>query len=477
MTSDVQISHRWLVVMTAMAILSPLALVLSLRLLTGYGTWRPVSLLGWIFVAGWYIAFLSGFMVRVKSIPFAPRIRCFANHWVIALSLVALIGAGVMTYEFAIVRGYGFSTPIYDLRIMQVQQAAAGFLGSWLGGFGRLLVSAIVVAWIVTCLRWQDVSWGGLVVLLVSTLAIFLYQATFEGGRSFATALLLAVLFASAGSSIADVSRDGQARLSSLRFRHAAPLVLTFVMLLANNQYNLTVFASRGAQTIRTIEQQLDQMLSAPDSAHDTADEKAQKVEQLEIIGQARASSAPPYALAYLRYASDFDIDLSSIQDLDQLATKYSRAMGWLYVTQGINEFDRIFRLVELSHSHGLYEFPQIAQIFSKLSGRDMRYDLAQNLPNVGTYFTLMGAFYLDFGAIPSLVLAALMGAWLRHGLQCILGDTTNIFSLTAPLFFVIVAAAPVTTLLPNLWPCFVWISVICAAPHFMAGSRRKEFA
>ncbi|GAA0029522.1 hypothetical protein BwSH14_03330 [Bradyrhizobium ottawaense] len=414
-------------------------------------------------------------MVPVQSISCAPQIQHFTNHWVMALSLASLIGVGAMIYELAIVRGYGFSTPVFDLRTMQVEQADAGFVGSWLGGFGRLFVSAIVAAWIVACLRWQALSWRGLVVLLVSTLAVFLYQAAFEGGRSFATALVLVVFFASAGSSIADVSHDGRLRLSSLRFRHAAPLVLAFVVLLANNQYNLTVFASRGSRTIQTIEQQLDQTLSATASTHETADDKAPKAEQLEIIDQARASSAPPYALAYLRYASDFDIDLSSIRDLDQLAVKYSRAMNWLYITQGANEFDRIFGLSNLSHSYGFYQFPQIAQILSKLLGKDMRYNLARNLPNVGTYITLMGAFYLDFGTVPSLILAALMGLGLRYGLQCMFDGATTIFSLSAPLILVIMAAAPVTTLLPNMWPCFLWMALMCASPLFMAGSRRRE--
>lgn len=472
---DFRIPHRWLVIMTAAVILALLAAVLGLRSLTSYGTWRPIAVYGWIFIAAWYFAFLSGFMMPVRTISFATQNRYFAP-WVIVLSLASLIGVGVMTYEFAIVRGYGFSTPIFELRSMQVQQAAAGYVGSWLGGFGRLLVSAIVVAWIVASLRWQDLSWGELAVLLVSTLAVFLYQASFEGGRSFATALLLVVFFACAASSIADVSRDGRVRLRSLRLRHAAPLMLAFAMLLANNQYNLTVFASRGARTIQTIEQQLDKTLLATDSAGKTAGEKARKIEQLEIIGHARASSAPPYALAYLRYASDFELDLSSIPDLDQLAANYARAMRWLYVTQGINEFDRIFRLSDLSHSHGFYQFPQIAQILSKFAGRDMRYDLARHLPNVGTYITLMGAFYLDFGTIPGLILAALLGLGLRYGLQCIFDGATTTFALTAPLIFVIVAAAPITTLLPNLWPCFVWIALISAAP-LLTGSRRRGFA
>jgi hypothetical protein len=103
-----------------------------------------------------------------------------------------------------------------------------------------------------------------------------------------------------------------------------------------------------------------------------------------------------------------------------------------------------------------------------------MRYDLARNLPNVGTYTTLTGAFYLDFGTVPSLLLAALMGVGLRAGLQCIFDGATTTLAVTAPLVFVIMAAGPITTLLPNLWPCFVWIALMSATPLFMVGWRQR---
>lgn len=130
------------------------------------------------------------------------------------------------------------------------------------------------------------------------------------------------------------------------------------------------------------------------------------------------------YGKVYYKFASGFEIDLRHLENLSRFdAGRYSSAMMWIYLTHAPNELDRIYR--NLDHSKGFYQFSQVAQILSKLTGRDFRYDLAAKLPNVGTYITLPGASYLDFGVGFGLMFAAAIGLGL--GLGCPLQSTNRV--------------------------------------------------
>lgn len=447
------ISYRSLMVLTVGALLVPMLLVLGLRYSTAYGTWPPIGVDTWAFFFGWYVAFFLGlfFPLRLRSRAGPAAIEegaRQANFWVISLSCAAAIGAGLMTYNFAVIRGFGFDVPITELRTIVMNEASAGYVGSWLGGLGRLLVSAAAVAWIVACLKWRDLSWLAVSVLLVSTIAVFAYQAKFEGGRFFSSAILLASFFATVGFFVSDVSRKRRLDILAVRPTHITPVVLLLLMSVGVASYNEMVFVSRGAQSA--------QKFAVQKAADDLFSKKV-----VQAVGQERlADNQNPLAIAYLQYASNFDIDLSSARDNKEIEATYGRAMAWIYLTQGINEFDRIFQTENLKHAVGLYQFTQIGQILSKLTGTDMRYDVANNLPNNGTYVTLPGAIYVDFGAALALVLAALAGICFRVGVEEMFAGASTFLAILAPILFVVVATGPVTTLVPNLWPCAFWIAL-----------------
>ncbi|MET4719998.1 hypothetical protein ABIF63_004104 [Bradyrhizobium japonicum] len=447
------ISCRLVIALVAGTLLVPLVLVGGLRYLTAYGTWPSISVGAWAFLLGWYLAFFLGFFlpVRLRSATgrtAVDRKRSDTNFWTIGLSCVAAVGAGVMTYNFAIVRGFGFDVPVTELRSIVIEAASAGYVGSWLGGVGRLFVSAIAVAWIVACLKWKDLSWPALTILLVSTTAVFAYQAKFEGGRFFSSAILLASFFATVGFFVSDVGREQRVNILAVRPIHVAPVAILLLMSVGVAAYNEMVFVSRGARSAQTFAQ-----LKAADAP------AAKKVE--EAVGLERlAVDQNPLAVAYLQYAANFGIDLSSARDSHAIATSYGRAMAWIYLTQGVGEFDRIFRIESLRHSAGLYQFSQIAQVLSKLTGKDMRYDVAENLSNYGTYITLPGSLYVDFGTVVALVLAVLVGICLRAGVESMFAGASTFLAILAPILFVVVITGPVTTLVPNLWPCAFWTAL-----------------
>lgn len=429
-----------LALLTATALLSSLLAVFLTRQITTFGSWQGIGTPTLVYIAAWYAVFLVGFLVPHPLLSQEPNGSIAAlNTWVIVLAIAAAAGAAVLTYEFAIVRGYGFSTQVSELRVIQVNAASSGFIGSWLGGLGRLLVSAIVVAWVTVCLQWPSIRWKSLLVVAIATAAVFAYQAKFEGGRIFSTAAIVAALFA---CFIAYVAQEGLRLRAKTILQFSIPAFLLIAMFVAVTVYSMQVFTTRGDYTAERT--------SVSDKQNNSG-----------AHPQGTLHPASTYAQIFTKFASGFEIRVA-LPDPEKFdARDFSLAMAWIYMTHGPNEFDRIYRLDNLKLAMGFYQFSQVAQILSKLTGKDLRYDLAANLPNIGTYITLPGASYLDFGAVFGLVFAAMLGFGLRVGLSAAVLQPGSPIGASAPLIFILVLAGPVTSLVPNFWPCFVWIGLM----------------
>jgi len=505
----VQLNETALLLLVGFLLVASPAIPLLLRQSGEFGMWQDVALSTWAYLAAWYGALFAGFALSPRKLAVSRDYCTLSNsraiNWSVCfLSLIAAVGAAMVMYEFAVNRGYGFSTPIAELRVIEVMRAQSES-GSWLGGVGRLLASALAVAWILTCLRWRDVSRSTIVLLLLATAVAFFQQLTFEGGRFFFTALSFAAIFASVAYAVADVFQGGRVNFFSLRLIHLQPILLIASMLFGMSIYNSAVFTSRGEATKDVIRHVIraDGEAVAVSSAGEkpepakrnypgqSAGEKTGRnvtprptsqdrgMPALEgrkesganlalrnkkiLLEYAKDDRVPLPALTYLQYAIAFHIDVSKVDGLEEFSwEKYRNAMFWIYVTQGIGEFDRIFNLENLNHSFGFYQFPQVAQVISKFLGVDFRYDISKNLPNVGTYITLPGAYFLDFGVIFAIFLAFFTGFAFRYSLAILLERSGSVFGLIAPFLFVILAFAPVTTLFPNFWPSFVWIALLC---------------
>lgn len=103
-----------------------------------------------------------------------------------------MIGAALIAYEFAVKRGYGFTTPVALIRKAEVGGAMDGFGGSWISGIGRLLTPALLVGWILALYCRERLLRRTWIVLFGATLTVFWEQTMFEGGRFFLAALVIA---------------------------------------------------------------------------------------------------------------------------------------------------------------------------------------------------------------------------------------------------------------------------------------------
>lgn len=442
-------------IFTAIVLLLSLLAMFLARELALFGSWREISTSTLVFIAAWYGVFLLGLLTPQPSPSWVRNPGVVSlNRWVFFLGVAATIGACLLTYEFAIVRGYGFSTEVSELRTLQVNAATAGFVGSWLGGLGRLLISAIVVAWVIACMQWASIRWKSLLVVGIGTIAVFAFQAKFEGGRIFSTATIVAAL---SSCMLCYVAQEGLRFRAKPMLQLSAPALLLIAMFIAVTVYNMQVFTTRADYTAgasRISE-------SSPNISVLPTEEPPQQV--------------TTYAKLYSDFAAGFQLDVALPPNEKFGPREYSAAMAWIYLTHGPNEFDRIYRIQNFHHAMGFYQFSQIAQILSKLAGEDLRYDLVANLPNVGTYITLPGASYLDFGIVFGLVFAAILGLGLRMGLSAAVLYPSAPIIACAPLIFIIVLAGPVTTIVPNFWPCFIWIGLMTAS--FAARKDRLAFS
>lgn len=428
-------------VLIAVGLIAPLPAVLLLRNLDLYGTWKPIPLTVYVLFLGWYTCFFAGYFlirpVRMRSIRQMPN----PNLWVPVLSLIAVVGAALLTYNFVVVRGYGFGTPVYLLRMRQVLDAEAGYVGSWIGGFGRLFMPAIIVAWLTATISWRRLRLPALTTLVCASLLVFVYQALYEGGRFFIVALILAALFGTFLWVLSDSGRDRVVDLRAFRLLHMVPLTISLSMALGASIYSSYVFAERGEHVMERID-------------------RLPPEEITELIFKPDGKVPSAYALSYLNYAAIMDIDFSSFLDIETFDSRdYVRAMAWNYLTQGLGEFARLHRSEQLEHAGGLYQFPQAGQLLSLILGGDFRYKIPKGMPD-GTYISLPGAFYLDFGPMISFALAFGLGVVFRRGVDGAILGTGSVWTLTAPIIFVVVIAAPISSLIISLWPTAIWIAL-----------------
>lgn len=481
-------------------LLAPVALVFLLCNVTIYGTWAPIPIEVYGLFFGWYACFFAGyFLVRLPRGSGAGR-PPDPNAWVPLLAIAAVVGAAMMTYNFAIVRGYGFGTPVSLLRMRQVMDADAGYVGSWVGGVGRLLLTAIIAAWIIATTSWRRLRLPSLLTLIGATLLVFLYQSFYEGGRFFIAALVISSLFGTMLWIVSEARRGSAIDLRALRLVHAGPLALLLTMAVGVTAYSSYVFTERGQHAAQRVSQ------SSPETMAPETQEKLNRLipQQREQTGtteeprfqgetddkERSEETSPPrgsteegssdsprqpsrYALSYINYVAMMDIDMSSFRNAEGFsAADYTRAMAWSYLTQGLSEFARLYRHPGFQHAHGFYQFSQIAQVLSLVTGRDIRYKAAEGLPE-GTYVSAPGAFYLDFGVL-GLLIAALLGVALRRGVDSAIFNAYSACILLSPLIMLVVVSASVSTLVPNIWPAAAWLACIEVARHVISGVGRQ---
>jgi hypothetical protein len=392
--------------------------VLVFRLISIGGEWAGLDQFTWIILFLWVVIYFFAMFLSVsygqkRENNFIPMSIRWQNSWVKRLSLFSIFGAILIIYEFAITRDYGFSTPVAIIRQMEVDAVSAGFSGSWLSGIGRILTPALMVAWVLAALGWSDLRRRIVIVLLTASALVFYQQMMFEGGRFYLASLLLMLFFA-----------KGFVRKTILRKRVIRKKRVFWAVL-----FIVTCFIF-GYMFVDRYEQN-DRVLSE----------------------------------AYETWAANFDLEVNN-EVSTRLSGDLSRVwlaiyMLWAYITQGVNELNTLLLSSQLTHAWGVFQFPQIAQVSNKLLSLDLKYDQLENLPKIGTYNTLYGASYIDFGHIGALVFISIIGWLTGKAIKLLYSHRFSSLSINAPLLITLGVFSPIVSLVVNLWPAFCWALLV----------------
>jgi len=409
---------RWLVLVSA-----AWGATLLLRLFPLGGVWQDLSVEVWLLLIAWPTAFALGFGAAAVWNPAVPAIapresRRWLHRWIAVLSAVAIAGAVLISIEFAVLRGYGFTTPVALIRSAEVESARDGFGGSLVSGIGRLLTPALTIAWLLAIVRWRDLAFTAKAVLIAATITVFVEQTMYEGGRFF-----LATLVASCFIARALARREGGAlpRPADRRPLRTALLAAAVVAVFGY------VFLDRAAAL------------------------------ELDLSS------------VYFAYAWTYDVavgpDVTARLDGGLGPLWFVGAMFWMYITQGPNELAVLLAQEEFVHAFGLYQFPQLGQALARLTGGQVGYDVFTHLQNVGTYPTFAGAGYVDFGYAGSMLQAALLGAVTALAVRAAQAHRLAMLGVSAPLWVTLGLFSPIISLLTNLWPALLWAVLVgCTA-------------
>lgn len=395
------------------------AVAFILRIMPIGGTWDAVStstflvLAVWIFIyaSSWAIvAMLSAEDISKQRTPAALTDNFEKN--IVLLSLIAGVGALFLAYDFSVLRGYGFSTSVADIRILEVEAATAGRSASVFSGFGRLTMPAIVAAWIFSRAQYQPQGWPCKIVLYASTLTVVVSQALFEGGRTFLVCMALAALFASGPKKIL-----AKATKLVVKGGHAR----TYVSGAAILAFTSWIFIQRATNNNRFLETAYTDFGSGlPLTLHsDTIGTSGGLVESLQFVVM----------------------------------------MFWVYVTHTINALDLVLNQEGLRHAIGDYQFQQIWAIAGILFGASSGFSVL-TLPQVGVYVTTFGGWYIDFGYFTAYVAAAIIGGMTGNATTKFYRGETGPMAMSAPILIVMAVFAPIHSVITTIWPTliFIWI-------------------
>lgn len=394
--------------------------VFALRASAIGGTWAPITATGWLSLLGWITLFAAGYMlglvpIRAGAASFERPPAKWFDRWIVRLSIASGIGALLIIYDFAYLRGYGFDTPVEFIRQSEINNFKTGTSVSFVSGIGRILAPAVLVGWILAMFRCAPLrrrSWG---FLLAATLVVLVEQTLFEGGRLFVACTIFSAV-------IAWLLRPDTWQTGQRARRRGNPIALISVGVIA-----IVMF---GAIFINRID--------------------ARGVDLSE---------------GYAVFAENFSISVPhSVADGLQGpggSVKFVTLMFWMYMTQGPNEFDNILKDPPSRHAYGALEFSQAAQALSRLFGLDITYNVFEHMPNPGTYTTYLGPSFLDFGLPASLLIAFVFGCGTCLSVRALSNGIVGPVSLCAPVLVTIALFSPIISMVLNMWLVIVFAMLI----------------
>ena len=387
------------------------------------GSWYGSTLLTWALVLGWIALFAAVYILQAqhmfrrdiagKMAPAVPPSTRTANLLIVVFMVIGAAGAAAVVFDFAVLRNYGFTTSAATIRLEEVVASLKGLsTSSPISGAGRLAIPAFVPAVCLAVIYWKQTTTATKVISAVCLLILLFEQFRFEGGRFFLTAMALCAVLTAALSPALAAQRRSLFANRKLLTRLAILAALMFA-------FFTYVFIAR------------------------IADQNGF------------------FWSSFLSYTSNFfiEIDRSTIQRFDGFfgGTWYSITMLWLYATQGVTEFDQIVRMDYFQHANGGYQFLQLTQISDSLFGTNLIYDRFANLPHMGTYVTLPGSIYIDFGAVVTVASGALFGMIAARSAWLLVSGRVGAVALMAPIVLTCAFLASIVSLVQILWPALAW--------------------
>jgi len=388
----------------------------ALRLLPLGLIYKPLSLDALILLFLWSVVYILSFVAASllassfrrlpQRLPMALNNRRLTKA-VILLSGIAFIGGLLLFYEYAIARSYGFSTPVSDIRILEINAVDAGRKGSIISALGRFMMPSLLVAWPLYIVVIKNIAQRASYLLFASTILVIWVQAMYEGGRFFLVSLLGVCLFAL-------ISSKGFRVFNGIRNAFLPSLAISCVAL-----YSSYVFLER-----------------VEDSAS--------------------------LASAFDIFAGTFDVSLSDsgfhILSGPLGYVAFPAYMLLLYATHPLSELVHILSADSTFTSFGGYQFPQFIQLLGVLGFPFSLSDISDSLSRPGVYVTLIGANYIDFSVLGVIASGVFYGYATGRALRFYSADPTSSFAGCAPLLFLCSCFAMVHPLLTTVWPAFLWI-------------------
>lgn len=409
-------SCAWLIVLSW-------ALVLILHRIPVGGYWLPIDPSVWLLLLAWVGAYILSYLAVAsirqydKATPLSdPTTPLRLSPVIVVLALIGAVGAMAVVFDFAILRSYGFDSNVNAIRIEEVSQSYRGLsVSSPVSGAGRLMIPAIFIALGLAARSYSNLGLLPKLVLAGSCIVILYEQIAFEGGRIMIAAAVVTTLCAYF------FTRPGRPALptGAQKQNASTPWIRIAILSAVTLGFFLNVFAAR-------------------------------------ILDQGGF-----FWSAYRSFSADFNL-VVSVEHIARFEGIWGPfwfgvSMLWLYTTQGISEFDLLISQSNIPHSYGLYQFPQVTPISSLLLGANITYDFVRILPNTGTYLTIYGANWLDFGHGGAFVVAIALGILTAISMRRLIRGQWSSLALSAPLFFSVGIFAPVISVITTVWPAFFY--------------------
>lgn len=417
-------------------ILGSWIVVLVARLIPVGGEWLPIdnvtrnAVLIWPSLFALSYLLTTGPLERRRVVDQRVASPEMKRLMVLATSAIAAAGALLIIFDFAILRGYGFATSAALIRDQEGSAAVRGLLvSSPVSGIGRLMMPAVFVAIILLASNFRDMQKRDTAISILCIAIVAYEQGAFEGGRTVIATIILCAISSYYLSNQSDKKKKKKRKYS-------LPMIFGVATTLAAMAYfTVYIYVSR--------------VLARNDF----------------------------FWSSYLNFSRNFTLHVGS-DHLSRLAgfsaaIWYSIDMFWLYITQGVNELDLVLAQPNLPHAHGTYQFPHFAAIASIVFDIDISYDVVSYLPNAGTYLTIYGANYVDFGHVGAVLSAVILGVATAWTANAAIRRTVSVAALWGPLFLAVGLFSPVISVLTTVWPAFFWaigVSIILSR-----GSREQS--